>query len=216
MPAPWTAHAQGRIHGEIHGQQTVNVMNFATNSSLGGGADVALLVALAAAIMQCVETVLLPAVTQDWTCTSVSTQYIGTVLPSATTDPHVLGPTGSGQGQLGVTSVSFAATLIHLNSGTGKRNGRGRLFLPPPGEAQVASSRIDDPTLTLMVAFLNCLLGKFVGPSHTEQFELGVWSRKLQGGPSFTGFDNAFFPVKTLDVANTLAVIGRRKVGRGD
>lgn len=215
MPAPWNAHAQGRIIGEIHGQQTVNVMNFATNSALGGGADVTLLIALAAAILQCVETVLLPAVTQDWNVTAVSTQYIGTVLPSASSDPYIVGPTGPGVGELGPTSVSFAATLVHLRSGQHGRNGRGRLFLPPPGEAQVASSTIDDPTLTLMVAFLNCLLGKFVGPSHTEDFELGVWSRKLQGA-SFTNFDNSFFPVKTMDVANKLAVIGRRKVGRGD
>jgi len=215
MPAPWNAHAVARLKGEIHGQETVNVMHFATNSALGGGADVALLVALAAAIMQCVETVLLPAVTQDWNVTSVETQYIGTVIPTSTTDPHVLGPTGAGIGALGPTSVSFAATLIQLRSGVKGRSGRGRWFLPPPGEAQVAQSTIDDPTLTLMVQFLNCLLGKFKLPGATEQFELGVYSRKLGGG-NFTNFNNAFFPVQQLSVANKLAVISRRRVGHGD
>ena len=34
MPAPWVAGAQGRILGEIHGQQTVNVLNFGTNSAI--------------------------------------------------------------------------------------------------------------------------------------------------------------------------------------
>lgn len=87
--------------------------------------------------------------------------------------------------------------------------------MPPPGEANIAASTIDDPTLTLFVQFLNCLLGKFKLPGATEQFELGVFSRKL-GGSSFTNFNNAFFPVQQLTVANKLAVIGRRRVGHGD
>lgn len=215
MPAPWNAHAVARLRGSIHGQETVNVMHFATNSALGGGADVALLIALATAIMQCVESVLLPAVTSDWNVTDVETQYIGTVIPTSTTDPVAVGPVGAGVGQLSATSVSFAATLIQLRSGINGKRGRGRWFLPPPGEAQVSQSTIDDPSLTLMVQFLNCLLGKFRLPGATEPFELGVYSRK-NGGNNFSNFNTAFSPVKTLSVVNKLAVISRRRVGHGD
>lgn len=214
MPAPWNAHAVARLKGEIHGQQTVNVLHFATNSALGGGADVALLLALAAAIMQCVETVLLPAVTQDWRVTDVETQYIGTVTGGATTDPTIVTPTGDGIGQLGPTSVSFAAALMQLRSGLHGRNGRGRCFLPPPGEANVVSSSIDDPGLALFVSFLNCLLGKFVGSGATTDWRLGVYSKKLSGGV-FGNFDNSFFEVKQLTMQGKLAVIGRRKIGHG-
>lgn len=215
MPAPWNAHAVARIKGEIHGQQTVNVLHFGTNTALGGGADVALLIALAAAIMQCVETVLLPAVTQDWNVGSVETQYFGTVIGGTTTDPVATGPTGSGVGQLGPTSVSFAATLAQLRSGVKGRNGRGRMFLPPPGEAQIAASTIDDPTLTLFVAFVNCMLSKFTGAGATEDFRWGVYSRKLGGGV-FANFDGAFSEIKTVTIANKLAVIARRRVGHGN
>jgi len=214
MPAPWNAHAIARIKGEIHGQETVNVLHFATNSALGGGADVALLIALAAAIMQCVETVLLPAVSQDWNVTSVETQYVGTVTGGTTTDPTVVGPTGSGVGQLSPTSVSFAAALMQLRSGVAGRRGRGRAFLPPPGESEITASTIGDATLTLFVAFMNCLLGKFVGASATTDWRLGVYSRKGAGG-LFSSFDANFHEVKQLTMANKLAVISRRKTGHG-
>lgn len=215
MPAPWNAHAVARLKGEIHGQQTVNVWHFATNTNVSDTSDVALLIALAAAIMQCVETVLLPAVTSDWNVTAVETQYIGTVIANTTTDPIVQGPAGAGVGQLGPTSVSFAATLMQLRSGVKGKNGRGRSFMPPPGEAQIANSTIDDPTLTLFVAFMNCLLGKFVGSGATTDWRLGVYSRKIGGG-IFGNFDAAFSEVKQLTVANKLAVIARRKSGHGD
>lgn len=215
MPAPWNAHAVARLKGEIHGQQTVNVWHFATNTNVSDTSDVALLIALAAAIMQCVETVLLPAVTSDWNVTSVETQYIGTVIANTTTDPIVQAPAGAGVGQLGPTSVSFAATLMQLRSGLKGKNGRGRSFMPPPGEAQIANSTIDDPTLTLFVAFMNCLLGKFVGSGATTDWRLGVYSRKIGGG-IFGNFDAAFSEVKQLTVANKLAVIARRRVGHGD
>lgn len=215
MPAPWNAHAVARIIGEIHGQQTVNVLHFATNSALGGGADIALLILLAQAIMQCVETVLLPAVTQDWNVSAVDAQYLGTVIGGTTTDPVVEGPAGPGIGGLGPTSVSFAASLMQLRSGVAGKSGRGRSFLPPPGEAQVAQSTIDDPTLTLLVQFANCLISKFVGIGASTDFRLGVYSRKLGGGV-FANFNAAFFEVKQITFSNKLAVIGRRKTGHGN
>ena len=214
MPAPWNAHAIARLRGSIHGQETINVWHFATNSALGGGADVALLVALAAAIMQCVETVLLPAVTSDWNVTDVETQYIGTVTGGTTTDPVVATPVGAGVGQLGPTSVSFAAALMQLRTGVAGKRGRGRSFLPPPGEAQIANSTIDDPTLTLFVAMLNCILGKFTGVGATTDWRLGVYSRKQASG-LFSNFDASFHEVKQLTMSNKLAVISRRKAGHG-
>lgn len=214
MPAPWNGHAVARIIGELHGQETNNVLHFATNTALGGGVDLTELIALGVAIMECIETTLLPAVTQDWTVTAVTTQWLGTVLPTMHTDPQVTGPTGSGVGQLGATSVSFAASLVHLRSGIGGRNGRGRMFLPPPGEANIAASTIDNGTVDLIIAFLTCFIGKFVGASATTNFRLGVFSRKL-GGANFSNFNNAFFEVTQLDASNKLAVIGRRRTGHG-
>lgn len=214
MPAPWNAHAVARIIGSLHGQETNNVLHFATNTALGGGADITELIALGVAIMACIEDTFLAAVTQDWNVTAVETQYIGTVLPVTTTDPVVATPSGAGVGALGPTSVSFAASLVHLRSGVAGRNGRGRMFLPPPGEAQIASSTIDDPTLDLIIAFLTCFIGKFVGTSATTNWRLGVYSRKLGGG-IFANFNNAFFEVKQLDASNKLAVIGRRRTGHG-
>ena len=215
MPAPWNAHAVVRVIGEIHGQTTNNVMHFATNANISDNDGSTLMLQLLAALVACIETTLLPAVTADWNFTAAVGQYVGTVIPTVTTDPFVQGPAGSGQGQLGATSVSFSASLAHVRSGIGGRRGRGRMFLPPPGEAQVAASVMDDPTLDLVIAYLTCVAGKFLGVGATTDWRFGVYSRKI-GQNNFNNFNNAFFEAKQLTASNTLAVIGRRKKGRGD
>lgn len=211
MAAPWTAGAQGRIVGRIHGQTTINVMNFATNSAIADQSDLdTLLLELATALLDCAVDTLLPAVTSDWTLLQCDAKRIS----PAVSDPIIATAPGGSVGELSATSVSFASSLMNLRTGAGGRQGRGRIFLPPAGESQIASSAIDGPTLVLLAAFATCLAGKFLGTGHTTAWFLGVLSKKHMSGTGGT-FDNSFREVTQLSPVANVAVMGSRKIGRG-
>lgn len=211
MPAPWARGFRVRIVGTLHGAETNNVLHFATNV---GGSDPDVirdqLIALAQAVIACVRTTLLPAVTQDWRLVRVESQSIFPTL----TDPVIESGDVDDIGELGPTSVSFAASLVNIRSGQGGRRGRGRAFLPPAGEAQIQASDLDAPTVALILAFLLCLAGKFMGPDHTEDFILGVLSRTI-AGPTNTNFNEGFFEALSLNPVTRVAVMRSRKVGVG-
>jgi hypothetical protein len=211
MAAPWVAGAQGRIIGELHGQQTVNVFNFGTNSAIADEAALdTLLLALAAALLDCAITTLLPAVTQDWTLIKCDAKRI---YPTPS-DPIISTAPGGSVGELGVTSVSFAASLISVRTGGGGKRGRGRMFLPPPGETEVTASAMDGPTLALLAAFATCMAGKFMGVSPTTDWRLGVYSRKADSETGGT-FDNSFRLATSLNPVADLAVLRSRRKGHG-
>lgn len=211
MPAPWVAGAQARIIGEIHGQQTVNVMHFATNDQIADeGALDTILLQLATAMLDCVITVLLPAVTSDWRAVRCDAKRIYPVE----SDPQIATADAGSVGQLSATSVSFASSLVNIRTGGGGGRGRGRVFLPPPGEAQVSNSSIDPGTLTLITAYLTCVAGKFMGASPSTAWRLGILSRKRLtevGG----NFDNAFRIATSLNPVADLAVMRSRRKGHG-
>lgn len=211
MAAPWTAGAQARIHGTLHGQQTVNVLNFGTNSAILDGAALdVLLLQLAAALLDCVITTLLPAVTVDWTAVSCDAKRI---YPTPS-DPIVATAAASQIGGKSTTSVSFAASLLSLRTGGGGRKGRGRLFLPPPGEAEMTQSGIDAGTMTAIAAFAACLAAKFLGATPSTDWRLGVLSRKT-AGPTNAAFDTGFRIVTSLNPVANCAVMRSRRKGHG-
>lgn len=211
MPAPWARGAEARIVGEIHGQRTVNVFHFGTNNIVDDGGTLdELLLQLAQALLECARDTLLPAVSQDWKMLFCDAKGIA----PTPTDPIVATALPTDVGQLGVTSVSFASSLVHIRTGGGGRSGRGRKFLPPPGEAQIANSDIDAPTLLLLAAFLACIATKFMGPDPEADWTLGVLSRKgFNNTPG--NFDNSFRVATSLNPVATAAVMGTRKKGRG-
>lgn len=216
MPSPWAAGAQARIAGTLHGQQTMNVLHFATNTAIADASPPSpLLIALVEAIVDCVLTTLLPAVTQDWTFDFCDAKFVHVAGANAGfTDPVIQTPPANSKGTLGVTSVSFAASLVNIRSGFGGRSGRGKMFLPPAGEAQITNSQIDAGTEDLIVAFLTCMAGKFLGVAPTTDWRLGVLSRKL-AGPTLANFDAGFFVASQLSPSANVAVLSRRKKGHG-
>lgn len=211
MAAPWVAGAQGRIIGEIHGQQTVNVMNFATNDQIAdeGNLDTILL-ALAAAILDCALTTLLPATTVDWKLVRCDAKRI---YPTPS-DPIIATAPANSVGALSASSASFIASLISVRTGGGGRRGRGRIFLPPAGEGQIAQSAIDGPTLVLLTAFAACMAGKFLGNAPTTPWRLGVYSRKNDAAAAGT-FDNSFRVATSLNPVADVAVMRSRRKGHG-
>jgi len=211
MPPPYVAHAQCRIIGEIHGQETVNVMHFVTNDQIQDeGALDTLLLQLATAMLACVIETLLPAVTQDWKCIQCDAKRIAPT-PS---DPIIATADAGSVGALGPASVSFAASLVSVRTGGGGKQGRGRIFLPPPGEAQTTASSIDPGTLALITAFLNCVAGKFMGTNATTPWRLGILSNKHRTSVGGT-YDNSFREATSLNPRQDLAVMRSRRKGHG-
>jgi len=211
MPAPYVAHAQARIIGELHGQQTINVLHFVTHTEIADEGELdTLLLQLATALLECVITTLLPAVTSDWKVIRCDAKRI---FPTPS-DPIVATADSGSVGELSATSVSFAASLVNVRTGGGGKQGRGRMFLPPPGEAQVTSSTIDPGTLTLITAFLTCLAGKFMGAGATTPWLLGVLSRKHMSGIGGTA-DNSFREATSLNPVADLGVMRSRRKGHG-
>lgn len=212
MAAPWARGAICRIVGRIHGQETVNVFHFATNTVVNDGPDLdALLLQLAQALRECVEEFLIPAVSVDWTFTQCDARAI---YPAPSDPVIATASAGVGAGQLSATSVSFSAALLNIRTGGGGKRGRGRKFLPPPGEAETLNSEINDATLVLIAAFAACVAEKFLGAGATTPWLLGVYSRTNDNAVGGT-FDNSFRIATQLSPVKRVSVLRSRKVGRG-
>jgi len=202
--------AECRIVGTLHGSECINVFHLDTPLAVNDSDPNAMLLVLAAAMLDCAIQTLLPAVTQNYRLVHVDAKRL---YPDKS-DPVIATAPVDSIGQLGPTSVSFAASLANIRTGGGGRQGRGKKFFPPPGEAQVADSVMDEPTLELLTAFLSCLAGKFLGANKTTDWRLGVLSTthlKTLGG----SYPNSFRIATQLSPTATLAVMRSRKVGKG-
>lgn len=211
MAAPWSAGAEVRIIGEMHGSQVVNVFHLATNTVINDDAGRNnLLLQLAIAMLACAVDTLLPAVSSDYTLKSVNARSVHPV-PS---DEQIAVAEAGAVGQLSPSSTSFISSLINVKTGGGGRRGRGKKFLPPPGETEILNSEMDDPTLNLIFAFIGCVVAKFVGAGATTVWRFGILSHanlKAAGGT----FDNSFREATQLVPSKTLAIMGSRKKGVG-
>jgi hypothetical protein len=165
---------------------------------------------LAEAIRDCVVEFLLPAVTSDWRFVRTDAKEI---YPTAS-DPIIASGTPANVGELSPTSVSFASSLVNFRSGQGGRKGRGRIFLPPAGEAETQNSLIDDPTLVLIAAFTACVAAKFIGAAPESDWHLGILSQKDLSGIG-GNFNNSFRVVTSINPSAEVAVMRSRRRGHG-
>jgi len=211
MPAPWSAGAECRIVGSLHGVETVNVWHFATNEVINDDPSLdTLLQQLITAMSQCVRDFLLPAVTSDWRFVQCDARRIAPTF----SDPVIGTGTPADVGELSPTSHSVSCSLVSIRTGGGGKSGRGRKFLPPPGEAEIANSLINDATLLLIAAYLACVAEKFAGANATTFWRVGVLSTKklhALGG----SFDNAFREATQLSPVANVHYLGSRQIGHG-
>lgn len=211
MPPPWARGAQLRIIGEVHGQATVNVLHMATNQVVNDEAQLnALLLAAVTALKECVVDLLLPAVTSDWKFVKCDGRIVYPVIG----DPIEVTGQPENVGELSPTSHSISSSLLKVKTGIGGRTGKGRMFLPPPGESEIAQSTVDGPTLVLIAAFAACLAEKFMGANRTTDWEFGVLSRKLAGVIN-GDWDAGFRAATSLSPVADLCYMGTRRKGRG-
>lgn len=204
-------YARARIKGKIHGQEYVNVLHFGTNENPADFAALQLLLlALGNAILQCAISQLLGATSSDFTLEEVDVQQIFPEL----TDPVIAAAPAGSVGLRGTINVSFESVMMRLKTGHGGKSKRGRNFLPPPGDADVVNSLlIAGDAQNFYSGFVACMAGKFIGPSATEDFRLGVLSRKIL---QTTGdFHQAFTEGAQLAIEQTMSSMNSRKVGAG-
>lgn len=207
----WARGAQGRLIGEIHGQDTVNVWHFGTDLVADDEGELnTILLGLATAIRDCVIEFLLPAVTADWRFVRADAKLI---YPTPG-DPIIASPIGNNVGQLGPASHSFAASLMQIRTGGGGRSGQGRSYLPPPGESNTANSLIDEPTLVLLAAFTACVGAKFMGSSPESNWNIGVLSQKLLNNTP-GNFNQAFRVAASINLSQEAAIMSSRRRGNG-
>jgi hypothetical protein len=204
--------AEVRVMGKLHGQDCINVWHVGSAEQFVDFDQwEAALLALAAAMLACVVEQLLPGVTSDFRVVSVQAKMLYPTL----TDYFVATAAPEDVGQLGPTSVSFASTQLNLRSGRDGRRGRGKKFLPPPGEANMANSLVDGPTLAQIADFIECIVGKFVGGGATTPWRLGVLSRKTLTGIG-GNYPAAFKELVSVNPVALAAKMGSRKVDVGD
>jgi hypothetical protein len=213
MAAPWAQGALVRVLGKLQGQEYVNVLHFATNTQINDPQELAtLLTALATAILACLVENLLPAVTSDFTLEGVEAR---TIFPTPS-DPILVAAGANSVGALSPASTSFEATLIEIRTGIGGRKGRGRNFWPPAGENQTTNSLLEQSAVDNFQAMITCIVGKFVGAGATEDWRLGVLSRKDMGTPPVAGnFNAAFREALSMNVKREVSMMESRKKGSG-
>lgn len=203
--------ARVRIIGEIHGSQTVSVLHFGKfNADVDLPTLLGKLQVLAQAVALCAIENLLPVVTSDWTFLRTEAQLIAPFQ----TDPQVHQTPLPNVGQGGAQGVTIAASLIQVRTGRDGRKGRGRMFLPPAGENNIANGDWDAAWLLALTNFAICLSNKFGEPGGTEEWRFGVLSRKDFTAVGGT-FANSFRLATQLAPQALAASMRSRKKGHG-
>jgi len=201
---------QVRVKGFIEEQETNNVLHF-TCATADTDVDLHLILVL----IQCYVTHLLPGLSSAWIGDTVVWKRVSPTLgPEFVT---AFPPASVGE-IAGDSLPTYCAGLVSIRTALGGRSHRGRMYLAGFGEASTTGSRFNTahPTWPAILAFLECLITKFVvgEPLGTAQWRLGVYSRKI-GGSSFPYGAPGFTPVNALNPSTLLATMRSRKVGRG-
>lgn len=197
------------VVGKIQNQDYRNVMHFGGDVDANDQDWTPILLALATAVMQCYVTVLLPGLPTTFQLQGVRAKRI---YPALTDEVEYTTGAGPGAGT-GEALPSFVAAKVELKTGTGGRRNRGRMYLPGPTEGNSGESILTTAGVTLFTDFMICIATKFIGTSATQPYRLGVLSRAaIKGGSNIQA---AWKEVKSYSVSNLLAVMRRRKIGKG-
>jgi hypothetical protein len=206
MPKPYGAVAQVVIVGELHGQVTNNVLHF------GGNGLEFNLNQLITDVIDCINTTLKQAVSEDVAFKKVTARLLYPVLGDPVEAEFAPGTLGTGL----PAQASFVAMLIRLNTGLGGKTKRGRMFIPGAIENSVNASRLSDSALLLLAAFCACMIGKFLHTVESPKaWELAVYSRKLGTALGATP-EVGTFPVKTMTPIREVASMRSRRIGHGN
>lgn len=202
---------QVRVKGFQEGQETNNVLHFVCSTSTS---DVELHLILV--LIQCFVEHLMPAWSNKWVLDTVVWKRVSPTL----SPEFVTVPPDPAIGALTTDSLpTFNAALVSIRTAQGGRSKRGRMFLAGIPESATIGSKFELTNVTWLaiVAFVQCLVEKFVTnePIGSDQFKLGVYSRKI-GGASFPYGASGFTAALQLSPVSLIATMRSRKVGHGN
>jgi len=113
----------------------------------------------------------------------------------------------------GATIHPASAGVLTLYTSKIGRSRRGRIYLAGFNPGNTASGLWSSTSLTAMGNFSAVLTTRY-GPSGTQSWELGVWSKKIAGAtPPFDS--TAFEPITSIAVRAQIRSQRRRQVGVG-
>jgi len=210
--AVFAAYYEARVVGRIHGQETINVWHFGSDSEAADQpALVLLMTQLAQAIIECVIDFWLPACTSDWTLEGCDVRRR---FPNPSDPIEVSAPLNS-VGQRQPVNTSFETVLLRLRTGLAGKSNRGRKFMPPPGDADITNSVLtSQPVNDFMTQFLDCMRGKFIAPGATTPFRMLIVSQKsLKNQPA--NWNLATNAVNQMNIEQGVTHLHSRKVGVG-
>lgn len=198
------------IRGRLFGSEIDNVLWFRerSGSSVGSGNNSA---ALAANVRTGIDA--------NWRAVA-STSMFYEAVQATRMIPYGDGPTEDAWAA-NTAGTAGASTAVHPQSAgvltlyTSKigRSRRGRIYLAGFPGSNAASGLWTAGTLTGMTSIATTLTTRY-GPSGSQAYELGVWS-KLIAGPDPPFVTTAFEPITSIAVRSQIRSQRRRQVGVG-
>lgn len=202
--------AQVVIRGRQDGQDYRNVVHFGSDIDQWDANTDQTLINLANAFLTCFVTHVMPVLANSFALEGVTAKRI---FPAVTDE--VLDDSGNGSAPVTTNALpSFCSMLMDIRTGGGGRRNRGRMFLPPPPEANIAANTLDPTILAALAAFAGCVAGKFIAPGATTPWRIGVLSRAMVNG-SLPAINARFKEATSITPKPLVSVQRRRKIGKG-
>jgi hypothetical protein len=205
--------AQAAIVGRLHGNTINNVFWFSRPGELGTPDWPAILAALGVAILDCAITHLLPGLSSQYSLESIRC----TLMSDANKQQHITSAPANSVGALGESLPSFVAATATFYTpyiGDTRRGGMRVAGIPEANQALGVMSGTPNAAL---LAFFNCMLGKFKWDTGTEAWDWIVYSRKLGYTPPSTYSPNInnYAPITQVVLRTNLGSQNSRKNARG-
>lgn len=201
------------IRGELHAQETNNVLHFGSVGAVPPDIQSSLS-ALVNNLRVAIRAAFLQSVSSEWKLIQIKAVQIAPALTNEVT----LGGEATDVGALTESLPSFNAGLYHLRTNLGGRRRRGRMFTPAVPEAGQTASALTAAQLNLHTAWANRLMADF-GPAVADpSYKLALLSRTdTRPAPIGSGqtIVQATYLIRSIQVATNVAIISSRKKGRG-
>jgi len=211
--AGYSGMARLVIVGEQHGQETNNVLWFGLFGQVNAPNYNALLTALAAAMLQCIVTTLLPFASAEWIPVKIKAKMFDPV----NTDEVEVAFAGQVGAVAGDALPTYVAAVCSIRTGLGGRSKRGRFYVPGVPESGQALSKLTAPQLALLIAYVTCVITTFIQNVSAGEWRLGVFSRRLGYTQATKVYDMSAGWVPATDVLarQNLGSANSRKLHRG-
>lgn len=213
MPANnWANISEAVIIGTVAGQEYRNVLHFGSDVQINDDSFAVALNQLCDDINGNMISNILNATGATVQFTAIQAKVIWPA-PSAAVEVAISVVPNTGR-RAGDLLPSFNAQLIKKLTARAGRSFRGRMFLPPPVESDVAGNLITPEQHGRLITVTTDMTGAFIGGNRSSDFQLGVLQRHANGQP-FPLAANALHDLIALNPVDLVAVLRRRKQGVG-